>query len=104
LRKLDGSCRTLSTDESDQTSLIHLLFGVNSIYTCVGTSLLEIYNNIKGSINMVGSFGSTNLNLNDFVKVIYPTVAPSSNDNLQLIFYYISLGTQASPQYQILKA
>ena len=35
---IDGSCRTSSSNDSDQINLISLKFGVNSLYTCYGAS------------------------------------------------------------------
>lgn len=97
----DGTCRTTSSD-SDHSNLISFKFGVNAIYTCLGTTSLA-YSNLKQAFDTVGSLGSSSTNSNDYVTIDY-TSAPSSNQNIQLVFYYVSIGTQANPQYQIVKA
>jgi hypothetical protein len=99
---IDGSCRTASADDADQSNLISLHFGVNSIYTCKGSSSFA-YANLKAAFDMVGSIGSASTSLTDFVTIDYSATV-SSNQNLQLVFYYAPVGTKASPQYQIMKA
>jgi hypothetical protein len=97
---IDGSCRSASSD-SDQSNLISFKFGVNSIYSCSGSSSLA-YTNLKQAFDSVGALGSASTNLGDFVSIDYTAII--SNQNIQLLFYYISIGTQSNPQYQITKA
>lgn len=53
---------------------------------------------------MVGSIGSATSSLNDYVSIDFSAAAAATNQNLQLVFYYLPIGTQANPQYQITKA
>lgn len=98
----DGTCRTTSSD-SDHSNLISFKFGVNAIYTCLGTTSLA-YSNLKQAFDTIGSLGSSSTNSNDYITIDYTTSVPSNNQNIQLVFYYVSIGTQANPQYQIVKA
>ena len=101
-KKKDGTCRTATTDTADPTDLITLSFGVNAIYSCIGSSSL-IANNLASLFTYVGSFGLSSTNLLDYVGV---TVASgiSSSQNIQLVFYYVSIGTAKNRQFQIVKA
>jgi hypothetical protein len=67
----DGSCRT-ATSDSDQSNLISFRFGVNSVYSCLGSSSTFTYNNLNAAIDYVGSIGSSTTNLADFIKIDYP--------------------------------
>lgn len=69
-RKLNGVCRSTNdtSDNADQTNLIRLRFGVNSVYTCLGSTSF-IYANLNASFNLVGAIGSATTNLNDYLQV-----------------------------------
>jgi hypothetical protein len=101
-KKKDGSCRTNTTDIADPTDLTTLSFGVNSIISCTG-STSKIAENLANIFTYVGSYGLSSTNLYDYVGV---TVASgiSSSQNVQLVFYYVSIGTAKNRQYQIVKA
>jgi hypothetical protein len=100
---LDGTCRTATTSDSDHSNLISFRFGVNGAYSCLGSSTMAA-TNLKQAFDMVGSIGSAATSLSDYVTIDYSLASSVTNQNLQLVFYYISIGTQASPQYQITKA
>lgn len=100
---MDGSCRANSNADAGPSNLITLKFGVNAIYTCQGSSSL-ILNNLKQAFDMVGSIGSAASSLDDYVNIDFAPSASATNQNLQLVFYYLPIGTQANPQYQITKA
>lgn len=100
-KKKDGSCRTLSNDTTDPSDLITLKFGVDSIFSCTGsTSFISI--SLPSIFTHVGSYGLSSTNLNDYIGVSLGSV--SASQNIQLVFYYVSIGTAASRQYQIVKA
>lgn len=101
-RKINGACRSITTDNADQTSLIQLRFGINSVYTCQGTTS-QIYTNLNAAFKLVAAIGSASTNLNDYVQVEFPSTSPQPNQNIQLLFYYISIGAQQNPQYQIMR-
>lgn len=67
----DGKCRATSTDDSDQSNLISLRFGVNSVYSCYGSSSSLAYTNLKEAFDYVGSIGSSSTNLADYIKIDY---------------------------------
>lgn len=100
---VDGTCRASSGVDSDHSNLITLKLGVNSIYTCLGSSLLAA-TNLKQAFDLVGSIGSASTSLSDYIAIDYAPASSATNQNLQLVFYYVSIGTQAAPQYQITKA
>lgn len=100
---LDGTCRGNSYSDADASNLITLRFGVNGVYTCQGSSSL-VLNNLKLAFDMVGSIGSAAFSLSDYVSIDFTPAASASNQNLQLLFYYFPIGTQANPQYQITRA
>jgi hypothetical protein len=37
-RTVDGACRTIGTDNADGGNLFDFRFGVNIVYSCVGSS------------------------------------------------------------------
>lgn len=100
---MDGSCRANTNADAGPSNLITLKFGVNSVYTCQGSSSL-ILNNLKQAFDMVGSIGSSASSLDDYVNIDYSPASSATNQNLQLVFYYLPIGTKANPQYQITKA
>jgi hypothetical protein len=101
-KKKDGSCRTATSDVADPTDLITLSFGVNGIYSCTGSSSL-IANNLASLFTFVGSFGLSSTNLLDYVGVSVAS-GISTSQNVQLVFYYVSIGTFKNRQFQIVKA
>jgi hypothetical protein len=101
-RQLDGTCRTSSSDTTGPNNLISLLFGVNSIHSCMGTTSI-IATNLQAIFTHVGSMGISSTNLNDYVSLSVPSII-NTNQNLQLIFYYLPIGTNLNPQYQIVQA
>lgn len=98
---IDGTCRT-STSDSDHSNIISFKFGINSVYSCRGTASLAAAN-LMQAFDFVGSLGISTTNLADYVQIDY-TSNPGTNVNLQLIFYYVAIGTSLNPQYQITKA
>lgn len=101
-RQLDGTCRTSSSDNVGPNNLVNLQFGVNSIHSCMGTTSL-IAANLQAAFTHIGSLGIASTNLNDYVSLSVPSTI-NTNQNLQLIFYYIPIGTNLNPQYQIIQA
>lgn len=98
----NGNCRIASSQSSDLSSFVELLFGVNSVYSCTGTNSF-ISNNLQLALNYVGSIGSATSNSNDYVQIEFSS-SLSNSQNVQLIFYYIPLGVKGSAQYKIVKA
>jgi len=101
-RNTDGTCRTAGTDNADIGNLVHLNFGVNSVYSCVGTSSTMLSSNLLGMFDYVGGLGISSTVLADYVQLTTTTIP--SNENIQLVFYYIPIGTELDPQYQIVNA
>jgi hypothetical protein len=101
-RNTDGTCRALTTDNADSGNLVHIRFGINSIYSCVGTSSTLLSANILAMFNYVGGLGISSNTLADYVSLTTTTIP--SNENIQLVFYYIPIGTELDPQYQIVSA
>lgn len=56
-----------------------------------------------GAFDSVGSIGSATTNSFDYVAVSFSGVI-SASQSVQLIFYYISIGTSTSPQYKVVNA
>lgn len=100
-KKLDGTCGSTIADAGGQNNLLELSFGVNSVHSCMGTTSI-LAANIQASFNYVGSLGISSTNLKDYVKVAVASNI-NSNQNLQLVFYYIPIGTNMAPEYQILQ-
>lgn len=100
--KPDATCRADAFSDADHSNLLSLRFGVNAIYSCLGSSTL-LLNNLKQAFDMVGSIASASV-LADYISIDYSAASSATNQNLQLLFYYSSIGTQSSPQYQITKA
>lgn len=99
---IDGTCRTATSDTTGPNNLVHLRFGVNSVHSCMGTTSL-IAANLQALFTHVGSMGISSTNLKDYVSLSVASTI-NTNQNLQLIFYYIPIGTNLNPQYQIIQA
>lgn len=100
-RKEDGTCRTLASDSADGSNLASLKFGVNTIFSCVGTTSSFWSSNLINAFNYVGSFGISSNNIADYIAVTQNTI--QSNENMHLLVDYIPIGTELDPQYQILQ-
>jgi hypothetical protein len=68
-RQPGGNCRAASTDLADGGNLASIRFGVNSIFSCVGTSSTLLQTNLVAAFNYVGSFGISSTNLLDYVSL-----------------------------------
>lgn len=100
-KTIDGSCGAAVADAGGDGNLVHLKFGVNSIHSCMGTTSI-IAANLQSSFNYIGSFGISATNTNDYVKLTVSGTI-NTNQNLQLLFYYIPIGTNLDPEYQIVQ-
>lgn len=67
----------------------------------MGTTSI-IATNLQSSFNYIGSFGISATNTNDYVKLTVSGTI-NTNQNLQLLFYYIPIGTNLDPEYQIVQ-
>ena len=101
-RMVDGTCRSLTTDNADLANLAHLKFGVNTILSCIGTSSSFWSANLLLSFNYIGMFGISSTNINDYVPLTVSNIA--AGENMHLLFDYITIGTELEPQYQIIQA
>jgi hypothetical protein len=60
---------------------------------------------LVAAISHVGSYGFSSNILKDYVSIDYDSILINSNSqDVQLLFYYIPIGTQNNPQYKIVSA
>lgn len=76
-RKVGGSCRTSSSDDS-ANSFIDLRFGQNQAITCLGTTNL-ISSHLLTSFNYVGKHGTSSTKLSEFIPLIHPSTTISGS-------------------------
>ena len=76
-RTVNGACRTTATDTADAANLAHLRFGINTVYSCVGTSSAFWTSNIISMFNYIGMFGISSTNIHDYVLLSTSNIAAS---------------------------
>ena len=74
-RMADGTCRTAITDGADSGNLAEIRFGINTIFSCIGTDSSFWSANIPLIFNYVGMMGISSTNINDFVTLTTSAIA-----------------------------